>query len=262
MESYTEHNARAMDAWVKDGWEWGIPLSHEAYRAACQGRWDVLLTPQIPVPHSWFAPFLQQDRLPGARLLGLASGGGQQMPVFAALGAACTVLDYSDGQLESERQVARREGYDITVVKADMTRPLPFEDEAFDIIFHPIANCYVEEVLPIWRECHRILAPGGVLLAGMDNGLNYLFGEPDQAAGGPLVVCNTLPYNPLKNKAQYEESLAIDGSIQFSHSLEEQLGGQLKAGLVLEDLYEDRDREGLIARHAPQYFATRARKPL
>jgi hypothetical protein len=31
----------------------------------------------------------------GKRLLGLASGGGQQMPVFAALGANVTILDYS-----------------------------------------------------------------------------------------------------------------------------------------------------------------------
>jgi 2-polyprenyl-3-methyl-5-hydroxy-6-metoxy-1,4-benzoquinol methylase len=34
--------------------------------------------------------------------LGLACGGGQQMPVFAALGADCTVLDYSEKQLASE----------------------------------------------------------------------------------------------------------------------------------------------------------------
>lgn len=52
--------------------------------------------------------------------------------------------------------------------------------------------------------------------------------------------------------------------IQFSHSMEEQLGGQLKAGFILTDLYEDRDREGgaAIREYCPQYMATRAIKPV
>ena len=52
------------------------------------------------------------------------------MPVFAALGADCTVLDYPDSQFDSERMVAQREGYDINIVKADMTKRLPFAMKA------------------------------------------------------------------------------------------------------------------------------------
>ena len=87
---------------------------------------------------------------------------------FAALGADCTVLDYSEEQLKSERLVADREGYGIEIIRGDMTKRLPFADESFDLIFHPVSNCYVEEVKPIWRECCRILKPSGILLAGMD----------------------------------------------------------------------------------------------
>ena len=96
------------------------------------------------------------------------------MPVFAALGALCTVLDYSPLQLESERVVAEREGYDITIIRWDMTKPLPFEDSEFDIVFHPVSNCYVEKVRPIWKECFRILKPGGYLLSGTDHYINYI----------------------------------------------------------------------------------------
>ena len=60
--------------------------------------------------------------------------------------------------------VARREGYDVEVLQADMTQPLPFADATFDLIFHPVSNCYVREVEPIFRECWRVLKPGGVLL--------------------------------------------------------------------------------------------------
>ena len=61
-----------------------------------------------------------------------------------------------------------------------MTQPLPFEDETFDIIFHPVSNCYVEEVIPIWKECYRILKYGGHLIAGTDHYVNYLVDEKEE----------------------------------------------------------------------------------
>lgn len=149
--NYADINAQAIDSWVKEGWEWGTPIDHETYKKALRGDWDVLLTPTKFVPHAWFGD------MKGKRVLGLASGGGQQMPIFAALGAKCTVLDYSEEQLKSEKLVADREGYDIEIIRADMTKPLPFNDESFDLIFHPVSNCYVKDVQHVWNECARIL---------------------------------------------------------------------------------------------------------
>lgn len=253
-ENYTEINATTWDKWAENGCEWTLPVSHEEYRNAEAGNWGVYLTPCITVPKDWFPPFA------GTKLLGLASGGGQQMPIFTALGSDCTVFDYSDSQLESERAVARREGYAITIIKGDMTKPLPFEDESFDTIFHPVSNCYIQDVFTVWRECYRILKKGGVLLAGMDNGLNFLF---DDNGTLPLVAANKLPFNPLKmSKEEFARMANNFEGIQFSHSLEEQIGGQLKAGFTLTDLYEDRDHEGscVLREYAPQYIATRAVK--
>lgn len=51
------------------------------------------------------------------------------MPIFAALGAKCTVLDYSKKQLESEKQVAEREEYDIRIIRGDMTKRLLVRSE-------------------------------------------------------------------------------------------------------------------------------------
>jgi len=255
-QEYTEINSKAIDSWIKDGWEWGIPIPHEEYINAGNGQWSVVLTPQRAVPAEWFEPFIKNGKLSGVKLLGLASGGGQQMPIFAALGADCTVLDNSDRQLESERMVSEREGYSIRILKADMTKRLPFDDEAFDIIFHPISNCYIEDVYPVWNECFRILKKGGILLSGLINEICYLTDE-----GNPLLIVNKLPYNPLKDEKLYEKCVReTEGSIQFSHSLEEQIGGQLKAGFILNALYEDRDTD-LLSEYTPLYFATRAMKP-
>lgn len=248
--SYQEINAKTIDRWVQEGWEWGQPIDHAAYEAARQGVWDVKLTPTKYVPHQWFGA------LKGKRVLGLASGGGQQMPVFAALGAVCTVLDYSEAQLDSERMVAQQEGYAIEIVRGDMTKRLPFADESFDLIFHPVSNCYVEEVTPIWRECYRVLKPSGVLLAGVDNAINYLFAGDDETA-----VVNSLPFNPLKNPEQMRQLEEDDDGVQFSHTLEEQIGGQLAAGFRLTDLYEDTNGSGRLHQlNIPCFIATRAVK--
>lgn len=249
--NYQDINSKAIDTWCKEGWEWGVPISHEAYLDALQGKWGVYLTPTKTVPREWFGS------LAGKKLFGLASGGGQQIPIFTALGADCTVLDYSGEQCRSERMVAEREGYHVEVIQGDMTKPLPFPNETFDLIFHPVSNCYVENVEPIFRECYRILKPGGILLGGFDIGFNYLFGEEENQ------LIYTLPFNPLKDEKIYQDCIENDWGIQFSHTLEEQLGGQLKAGFLLADLYEDTNGSGNLHDHnAPSFVATRAVKPI
>jgi ubiquinone/menaquinone biosynthesis C-methylase UbiE len=252
MESYTDINSKTIDSWAGNGWEWSVPITHDEYVKSKNGECNVLLTPTKYVPKNWFPD------LKNKKLFGLACGGGQQMPVFSALGACCTVLDYSDKQLESEKIVAERENYQIEIIKADMTKKLPFPDKTFDIIFHPVSNCYVEDVYHIWNECFRVLKNGGILMAGMDNGINYLF---DDIENLPLVLTNKLPYNPLKNKELYKKIEKTNDGIQFSHTIEEQIGGQLKAGFILKDLYEDHDSVGLLKEYIPTFIATLAMKP-
>ena len=137
-QNYTDVNSKTWDEWAKNGCEWSKPISHEEYIKAKSGEWGVYLTPCKFVPKEWFGTFR------GKKLLGLASGGGQQMPIFTALGADCTVFDYSDCQLEAERVVAKREGYKINIIRGDMTEMLPFDDSSFDMIFHPVSNCYIK----------------------------------------------------------------------------------------------------------------------
>ena len=248
---YAQMNADAVDRWVAGGWQWGTPVDHEVYAHACAGDWSILLTPTRPVPRSWYP-----DDLHGVRVLGLASGGGQQMPLLTAAGARCTVLDYAPSQLECERLVAKREGYDIEIVQADMSKPLPFADESFDLIIHPVSNCYVREVLPIWRECFRVLTPGGRLLSGLDNGFNYVGDMAEEH------IELGLPFDPASDPALLEWLAADDSGVQFSHTLDEQIRGQLQAGFMLLDCYEDTNGTGRLHELGiPSFWATCARKP-
>jgi SAM-dependent methyltransferase len=204
------------------------------------------------VPRSWFG------ELTGARVLCLASGGGQQAPILAAAGAAVTVLDNSPEQLAQDRLVAEREGLSLTLelgVMEDLSR---FADEAFDLVFHPVSNVFVPEVRPVWAEAFRVLAAGGALLAGFANPALFLFDEADELRGH-LVVRHRIPYSDL---ALPEERLAARVAagepLEFGHTLDDQIGGQLAAGFVLTGFYEDRHPPSPLAEHLPCFIATRA----
>ncbi len=247
--NYQKINSQIIDQWCKEGWQWGQPISHETYQNALKGQWEVYLTPTKPVPHHWFGD------LKGKKILGLASGGGQQIPIFTALGAHCTVLDYSKEQCNSEELVAKREGYEVKILQEDMTKRLPFEDETFDIIFHPVSNCYIEKVEPVFQECYRVLKKGGLFLGGYDIGINYVFDIDEK------YIKYSLPFNPLKNKEHYESVLKNNDGIQFSHTIEEQINGQLQAGFRLLNLYDDTNGCGNIHDHnIPSFIATLAVK--
>lgn len=247
--NYTDINASTTDRWVEEGWEWGIPITHEQYTDALNGQWSMLLTPTKPVPKDWYPELKNQQ------VLGLASGGGQQMPIFAALGAICTVLDYSTRQIESELAVAAREGYEINAIRGDMTQRLPFEDNTFDLIFHPVSNCYIEDVMHVWQECFRILKPGGRLMSGLDNGISFLFDDN----GTELKY--SLPFNPLKDPNLMAILQKENGGVQFSHTLEDQIRGQIKVGFRLLDLYEDTSGYGVLEKFGvPTFWATLAQK--
>lgn len=250
---YTELNAAEWDRRAREGNIWTLPIGHEEYLRARDGECRVLLTPTKPVPREWLPP------LPGAKVLGLASGGGQQCPIFVANGARVTVFDISAKQLETELIMSQREGYNIDIVKGDMTDAFPFPDAAFDLVFHPVSNCYVRDVLHVWREAYRVLKPGGSLLSGFTNPCVYLFGDED-----PLRIVNKLPYDPLaRDAADRPVSRIDDGAVEFSHSLTAQIAGQIQAGFTLLDMYEDTDREAEIAAYFPCYIATRAvKRPL
>lgn len=70
-----------------------------------------------------------------------------------------------------------------------------------------------------------------------------------------------MPFNPLKNPDQMKQLERNNDGVQFSHTLDEQIGGQLEAGFCLTDLYEDTNGNGRLHQmNIPCFIATRAIK--
>jgi SAM-dependent methyltransferase len=250
------HNREAWNLQVSRGNPWTVPVTGEEIGAARRGEWRIILTPNIPVPKSWYPPIV------GCRVLCLASGGGQQGPILAAAGAVVTVFDNSPAQLDRDRQLSDRHGLGITTVQGDMADLSCFSDSSFDLIIHPVSNVFVPDVLPVWREAARVMRKGGVLLAGLNNPVLHIF-DAEAAERGELMVTHKLPYSDLHDlpAEKRDELIRRQVALEFSHTLEDQIGGQCAAGLAVTGLYEDHDSPGspnALDRYIPLYIATRA----
>lgn len=257
MVDIRDYNRKAWDRNVEQGDEWTLPVGPEMIQSARRGDWKIVLTPQKPAPRDWFPPDLH-----GLDVLCLGSGGGQQGPVLAAAGARVTVLDISPRQLDQDRQVAKREGLQITALEGDMSDLSTFPAGCFDLIVHPVSNLFVPNVLPVWQEAHRVLRPGGLLLAGFMNPVFYIFDRKLMDEQGVLQIRHSLPYSDLTSlsSASLQEIQEAGWPLEFGHTLEDQIGGQLKAGFVMTGFYEDRDVRSVLDDYMPIYVATRAVK--
>ncbi|MNX68287.1 hypothetical protein D3C86_994560 [compost metagenome] len=252
------YNRDAWDREVAKGNQWTRPVSAEDVARARRGDWQIVLTPQKPVPRDWF------PALEGARVLALASGGAQQGPLLAAAGAHVTVFDNSPAQLAQDRMVAERDGLAIATVQGDMRDLSCFEDASFDFIVHPCSNCFAPEIQPVWNEAYRVLRRGGTMIAGLVNPVVF---APDPALSeqGIVQFKYKLPYSDLESLSEEERHRYTDAGepLAFGHSLDDQIGGQLRAGFALTGFYEDTwdTAPEPIHRFMACYMATRALKP-
>jgi len=249
MKNYQEENAKTIESWIKNGWEWGKPISHEEYLKAEKGDFQLFLTPTIPMPKEWI------NGIKGKKVLGLASGGGQQMPLLSALGAECSLIDITKAQIDSDIMVAKRENYKISTVRADITKSLPFPDAFFDFIINPVSLVYCENIEPIFNECKRVLKKDSLFIGGFDNGLNFITDDNEKE------IKNHFPFNPLINKDQEKECHDTDAGYEFSHTSGEIIRALLHNGFTILDSYEDYNSEGHFSElRIPTFIAFLAKK--
>lgn len=250
------YNRAAWDREVDSGNEWTRPVGPDVIAAARAGDWSVALIGYDAVARTWWP-----DELAGTEVLCLASGGGQQGPVLAAAGAAVTVFDNSPRQLERDREVATREQLEVRTVLGDMRDLSVFPDASFDVVFHPVSNVFCPDLPPVWREAFRALRTGGILMAGFMNPDVFIFDIPALEERDEVVVRHPLPFSSLDLPDDERQRTYGDGPIEYSHTLTEQIGGQLAAGFTLTHFAEAPLHAGATARYLSGYFATRAIKP-
>ena len=241
---------------------WVQPVSAADIDAAAKHDWEVILTPTLNVPKAWFGR--PDGNLSGLDLLALASGCGQQAPLLAAAGARVLSYDMSEEQLAKDQKLADTHQLPLTCQQGDMANLAGVNDDSFDVIFHPVSNVFAKDIVPVWRECARVLRPGGRLLAGFMNPTYYLFDHDAIEAGADMQVTFSLPFADTEqlSKEQIDERLAAGYAVEFSHSLDTQIGAQIDAGFALHGFYEDRWSDGAtpLNQYMPTSMATLGKK--
>jgi SAM-dependent methyltransferase len=249
----TNYNKTVWDRYVANKVRWTIPVSKEEIDDARNGIWNIILTPAIPVPHNWFPD------LNGLKILGLASGGGQQGPILAAAGADVTIFDNSENQLNQDRELSKAFNLNIKTVQGDMKDLSVFADQSFDVVFNPCSVVFTDDVIPVWKECYRVLKSGGILMTGLINPIIYQLKQDNE----PFTLIYKQPYSDISSlpKEELDELIKNQEALEFGHTLTEQIGGQLSAGFLITDFFEDDwNGEKVIDQYLPSFFATRAIK--
>ena len=172
-----------------------------------------------------------------------------------------TVFDNSPAQLGHDEEVAAREGLAIRTVLGDMRDLGVLAAASFDVVVNPVSNVFCPDLAPVWREAFRVLRPGGTLLAGFMNPDIFIFDVAALDERDEFVVRHRIPFTTLDLPDAERAASYGDGPIEYSHSLTEQIGGQLAVGFILTHLAEAPHHADATSRYMPGYFATRAIRP-
>lgn len=251
---YRTVNRRAWDGLARTGSTYSSPY----------GRHDARFARRVLDPHGW---------LPWRRLrsvLCLACGGGQQGPLFAALGLEVTVADLSPGQLAKDRVEAARLGLAIETVEADMLDLSVLHGRRFDLVFQPVSAIYVPEVRPVYDQVAGLLGPGGLYQVTHWNPTHLqLSDDPSWDGEAYRIDRPQSPGVPRRWTGRLDGEGDVWAScLHFIHPLHELLGGLCDAGFAITGFTEwsPEDADAVpgsqehLGRYLPSLFTLLARR--
>ena len=168
-------------------------MSNDLKRAAQLG-WDAMSDAyqrqsRISTDDVHYAPFAPGERelnllgdVRGKRALELACGAAQNAIALSKWGARVTAMDFSANQLRHARRLIAQNGADVRLVRGDMERLTMFKPASFDLVLSSFGCEFVPDLAACFRECHRVLAPGGLLVVCTTHPLSAFAWDPQERA--------------------------------------------------------------------------------
>lgn len=112
----------------------------------------------------------------GLEVLDAGCGSGPLMEALRGRDAVVAGFDLSPAMVELARQ---RLGEDADLRVADLGAPLPYPDDAFDLVAASLSLHYVEDWASALAELHRVLRPGGRLVVAIIHPTVYAVVYPE-----------------------------------------------------------------------------------
>ena len=103
---------------------------------------------------------------PGMKILDVGCGvGGPALNIAEYSGAHVTGVNISNRQIAIARELAATRGLsELTEFVVADGMNMPFPDESFDRIYIFEAGCYMPDKAAFYKECARVMRPGGIFL--------------------------------------------------------------------------------------------------
>ena len=203
------------------------------------------------------------DEITEKDVLCLAAGGGQQSAAFALLGAKVTILDFSETQLERDRQAASHYKVSIRTLQGNMRDLSAFEKDAFDIVYHAHSIVFIPEVNSVFQEVARVLRADGLYHLHCHNPFTQGIDEEDwNGHGYPLNLPYTdgaeiMPKNPYwEIQSEDGTNKRVRGPREFRHTLSSILNGLIGQGFVILGVWEETGDESGAKPGTWEHFET------
>ncbi|MBO5353984.1 MAG: class I SAM-dependent methyltransferase [Lachnospiraceae bacterium] len=242
MKHIFEQVERNINRLVENKVNWAESATEEQMQKAQNGELELMFGSEKAIPKEWLGD------LKGKKVLCLAGAGGLQAPLLACAGAEVTVLDLSEKMLEKDWEIARKKKLNITLEHGNMCDLSRFPEETFDLVLNPPSLFYVPDVLPVFKECYRVLKKGGSFIMTAVNPIAYVCDYVEDEKGGYYKAVNRMPYC----SADFDNQ---DGWVEYGHTMESYIGGQIACGFVITG-YVECQMEDITE----LYFVTKAEK--
>ncbi|HEY7547544.1 MAG TPA: class I SAM-dependent methyltransferase, partial [Blastocatellia bacterium] len=195
------------------------------------------------------------------RALDLGCGSGVYSLRFAEGGAEVTGLDLSSVMVRLASEKARDRGLKIDFQVADISKPLPFDDE-FDLVFTATALHYVENLDSFFSEAARVLKPGGRIVASALHPMSTaFFPEIDGETEPPVYFGSRL----RKIKTPWLDFGEVSGEgreiTSFHHPISCYFHAISAAGLKIAEMREPHPSKEFAAKN-PARFEEATRVPV
>ena len=160
----------------------------------------------------------------GRRVLDAGCGHGPLMVALRDHGAVVAGFDLSPAMIDI---AADRLGSESDVRVADLSAPLPYDDDEFDVATCSLALHYVQDWAPALAELRRVLKPGGRLVVSIIHPFVYAFCYQDE------------DYFALTRYSEAHEHDGATFTLTYWHRpLQDVINAFLDAGLVITSVTE------------------------
>ena len=220
-------------------------------------RWEELAKANVTYSRPWLDlekdsararvdPGGMMGEVAGKDVLCLAASGGQQSAAFALMGAAVTVLDFSQTQLDRDRETAAHYNVQVRTVQGDMRDLSCLDEGIFDIVWHAHSLNFVPDARLVFRQVSRVLRVGGLYRVHCANPfVHSRFDAKWNGQGYPLNQpyidgAEVVPDDPYWDVDRGDGTRKrVRGPKEFRHSLNTLVNGLIEQDFVILDGSEE-----------------------